>query len=164
VAIDDPLTPAEQGEVNRNLPVLGKNPPGIDLGAVLNQFRDSIEAEIAAEVAAGLADALQADLPDPGNGGTITVVAADTRVAIVTGGVETRTLAAPASVGQKLLVFCQTHIGNASMTAPAIFDAALNNGVSFIAAGGAVAFVSILDAGVTRWQLAWNDGVTLTSP
>ena len=46
--IVDRLTPEESDQINWHFPVLGKNPPGIDLAAVLERFRDNIDAGLGA--------------------------------------------------------------------------------------------------------------------
>jgi predicted RecA/RadA family phage recombinase len=63
-------------------------------------------------------------IADPGNAGAIPVNQGSGHVALVTAAAETRTLAVPAAVGQRLLLYMKTDGGNCVVTVASAFNQA----------------------------------------
>jgi hypothetical protein len=90
-------------------------------------------------------------IPDPGDAGVIRMRdAMFAACGLVTAGTETRTLLAPSTVGQKLILYCDTDGGQATIT--------INNGVQLPSdtvlsgAGNAIFLEAISLAGVPTWR------------
>lgn len=111
----------------------------------------------AGKVAAGATAAL---IADPGNAGAIAVTA-DGVCALTTAGAETRTLAIPTYVGQRLTIVCDTYVGNAVVTVASAFDSASHTLITLGAAGKSINLVGVTVGGTRAWRLAYNDGCTL---
>lgn len=101
-------------------------------------------------------------IPDPGNGGAIARVQSG-YVLIVTAGAETRTLAAPLFIGQRLLLIMQTDGGDAVLTVSAAVNATGNNTLTFNDAGDNIELVGSISGTTLRWTIAFNDGVSLST-
>ncbi len=98
---------------------------------------------------------------DPGTGAAIPVTLSGS-VAIVTAGAETNTLAAPTYVGQTLVLYTDTYVGDRVVTVAAAFNVANNTILTFGAATEACQLIGVELGGVLIWQLTWNDGVGLS--
>jgi hypothetical protein len=99
---------------------------------------------------------------DPGASGAIPVTLAG-YCPLVTGGAETRTLAAPAFVGQELLLTAKTAVGNCVVTCATTVNAAGNNTITFSAAGQAVLLVAKANGSNIRWSVVSNDGAAVAT-
>ena len=101
-------------------------------------------------------------LPDPGNAGAISV---GTKilgyVPLVTAGAETRTLAAPTVIGQELLLYCKTFVGNCVVTCATTVNEAGNNTITFTATGQACKLTAVEEGANIRWRLGSVDGAAL---
>jgi len=103
-----------------------------------------------------------ATITDPGNAGAIPVTATG-RVAIVTAGAETRTLAAPTIVGQRLLLYMKTDGGDAVITCATAVNQTGDNTITMNDAGDSLELVAIESGSNKRWRVAYNDGCTLST-
>lgn len=98
------------------------------------------------------------DLADPGNGGTITATAQDTIVRLSSSAVETRTIADPATLGQRLTLFSEAIAGNVVVLASSVIDASSNNIVRFTSSNQTVWFMAVPKlGGGLRWQYMSSD-------
>lgn len=100
---------------------------------------------------------------DPGNAGAIPVAQSGS-VALVTGGAETRTIAAPTFLGQSLQLYFQTDGGNCVVTVAAAFNVAGNTILTFADANDSVKLeaFAVTGAGALAWRLTHNDGVAVS--
>ena len=103
-----------------------------------------------------------ATIADPGNAAAIPVTASG-RVAIVTAGAETRTLAVPTIVGQRLLIYMKTDGGDAVITVAAAINATGNNTITLNDAGDAIELVAVENGSDKRWVVVFNSGCTLST-
>ena len=103
-----------------------------------------------------------ATITDPGNAGAIPVTASG-RVAIVSAGAETRTLAVPTIIGQRLLIYMKTDGGDCVITVAAAINATGNNTITLNDAGDAIELVCIENGSNKRWVVAFNSGATLST-
>ena len=107
-------------------------------------------------------------ITDPGDGNPIPVPVAPqetSTVALVSAGVnETRTLAVPTAVGQRLILFLNTHGGgNVETTVASAFSASGATTITMTAAGHYTELVGITLGGTTfAWRLSANEGSSLT--
>lgn len=102
-------------------------------------------------------------IADPGNAGAIPVVHKDAFCALTSAGAETRTLAIPTAVGQKLRLWCDTYVGDIVLTVAAAVNVANNNTLTFGAASEFISLVGVSVGGALVWQIEANDGVGLTT-
>lgn len=101
-------------------------------------------------------------LADPGTGVAIPVTRSAT-VEITTAGAETNTLAVPTFLGQRLLLVLDTRVGgNRVVTSAQRINTAGNTIITLDTAGDAIQLIAIKIAGAFRWQVAFNDGATLS--
>lgn len=103
-----------------------------------------------------------ATIADPGASGAIPVTASG-RVAIVSAGAETRTLAAPTIIGQRLLIYMKTDGGDAVITSANAINATGNNTITMNDAGDAIELVAIENGSNKRWVVVFNSGCTLST-
>jgi hypothetical protein len=99
---------------------------------------------------------------DPGNGGAIPVTQHDGVCELVSVGAETRTLAAPTYVGQRLVLSFRTDGGDCVVTCATAFNQAGNTIATFNDAGDVLTFVAIRSSTNLRWRVTANDTVALT--
>lgn len=100
---------------------------------------------------------------DPGDAGAISVVA--NGVCALTSGAlaETRTLAIPAFVGQRLSLVLDTDGGgDVAVTVASAFNQAGNTVITLGDAGDFVDLVGVTVGGVSAWRLVANDGTVLS--
>ena len=103
-------------------------------------------------------------LTDPGNAGAIPVTRLDLAVCPLTSaGAETRTLAAPLKLGQRLALVCDVYVGDIVVTASAAVNVANNNTLTFGAVSEFIELLAVVVGGVLVWQVVANDGVGLTT-
>ena len=102
------------------------------------------------------------NITDPGNAAAIPVTQSGT-VAIVTAGAETRTLAAPAYVGQELVLYMKTDGGDCVVAIATAVNQTGNNRATFNDAGDVLVLRAIESGANLRWRVVANDGVTLST-
>lgn len=103
-----------------------------------------------------------ADLADPGDAGAIPVTQSAS-VALTTAGAETRTLAIPIFIGQRLNICLDTDGGDAVVTVAQPVNQAGNNTLTFADAGDHISLEAITVGGALRWRVLANDGVALST-
>ncbi len=101
-------------------------------------------------------------IADPGNGNAIPVTASG-YVALVTGGAETRTLAAPTFVGQEIVLYMKTNGGNCTVTCTTTINETGNNTIIFANTGEAVRLFAVEEGATIRWRMAVADGAGLST-
>lgn len=99
---------------------------------------------------------------DPGDAGAINV-RVSSFVAIVTAGAETRTLAIPKYVGQRLVLFLDTDGGDCVITSAQAINGTGNNTITMNDARDAIHLVAITVGGALRWEVQTNSGCSLTT-
>lgn len=99
---------------------------------------------------------------DPGNAGAIDVQQSG-YVLIVTAGAETRTLAAPQFIGQRLLLNMKTDLGDCVITVASAINAAGNTTITLNDVRDAIELVGRMGAsGALFWAVVFNDGTSLS--
>ena len=102
------------------------------------------------------------NLADPGTGVAIPVTRSAT-VEITTAAAETNTLAVPTFIGQSLLLVMDVRaVGNRVITSAQRINTAGNTVITLDTAGDAILLTAIKIGGAFRWQVAFNDGATLS--
>ena len=91
------------------------------------------------------------EIRDPGSSGAIPPESG--MVNLVSTGAETRTLAAPSSMGIMLLINMQTAGGDITLTCASFFNGIANNTVVFASVGDSVMLISVRDGSSFRWSL-----------
>lgn len=111
------------------------------------------------------AGTLENAIADPGDAGAIggATPSVSGHVALVSGGVETRTLAAPTKAGLQLLLYMKTDGGNITLTCATTFNETGNNTAVFGDTGDALYLISVEEGATFRWRLATADGVALST-
>lgn len=99
---------------------------------------------------------------DPGNAGAIGVDASGT-VQLVTGGAETRTLAAPSFLGQTLCLNLKTDGGDCVVTCATAVNQTGNNKLTLADAGDEITLKAVYNGANLRWRVVSNDGVALAT-
>lgn len=99
---------------------------------------------------------------DPGNGGAIPVTSTGV-CALTSGGAETRTLADPTFLGQRLTLWCTVYVGDIVVATASPCNVANNNRLTFGAVSEAIELVAVNVGAALVWQIGWNDGVGLTT-
>ncbi len=136
---------------------------GFAVGAAL-ETAETVRLDLigVASVTNTIHNALTAVIEDPGDGEAIPV--ADTgHVDIVTAKAETRTLAAPDSIGELLLVSMKTDGGNCVITCATGLNQTGNNTVTMNDAGDSILLVGIALGANKVWRVVYNDGCTLST-
>lgn len=100
-------------------------------------------------------------IADPGNAGAIPVTASGV-CALTSAGAETRSLAIPTFMGQRLSLICDTYVGNIVVTSAQAINQAGNTVLTFGAARDYIALEGVTVGGALRWQVLGNDGVALS--
>lgn len=101
-------------------------------------------------------------IADPGDAGAIPVTRSGV-CALTSAGAETRTLAIPTFLGQRLTLVCDTYVGDIVVATSTAVNVANNNRLTFGAVSEALELVAVSVAGALVWQIGWNDGVGLTT-
>ncbi len=91
-------------------------------------------------------------IPDPGDAGAIDVRQSGV-VNLVTAGAETRTLAAPRFIGQRLLLNFDTDGGDCVVTVASYINVEEDNTITFADAGESIELVAVTVAGTLRWTV-----------
>ena len=97
---------------------------------------------------------------DPGNAGAIAVTKSGVSN-LTSGGAETRTLAVPTFLGQRLVLCMNVDGGDIVTTVASAFNQAGNTTITMNDAGDHVELVGCLIASALRWRIVNNDGCTL---
>lgn len=104
-----------------------------------------------------------AAIADPGASGAIPVTTSGT-CSLVSAGAETRTLAAPTFVGQRLTLGFAIDGGDIVVTGANAVNQTGNNTLTFADAGDLIVLEAILIGTSTRaWRVVANDGVALST-
>jgi len=101
-------------------------------------------------------------ITDPGNAGALPVTASG-YCALVTGGAETRTLAAPSFIGQELLLYMKTDQGDCVVTCATTINETGNNTITFANTGEAIRLTAVEEGSTLRWRCAVADGAALST-
>jgi hypothetical protein len=101
-------------------------------------------------------------IADPGNAGAIPVTRSG-YCPIVTAGAETRTLAAPTKIGQRILVYMKTDGGNCVITCASIINAAGNNTITFADVTDTLNLVAVESGSSLVWRVVSSDGAALST-
>jgi hypothetical protein len=99
-----------------------------------------------------------AAVADPGNGGAIVVTKSGV-CAMTSAGAETRTVAIPTFIGQRLVLVCDTYVGNIVVTVAAAYNVSNHTILTFGAVSEACELVGVSVGGAKVWQIGWNDNV-----
>lgn len=100
---------------------------------------------------------------DPGDGNAIPAYRSGQVPLVTTAGNETRTLAAPASLGRELALYLKTNGGvDVEVTVTGDLDSVGNDKAKFTAIGQALFLRAVESGGNLRWRLVNNDGTTLS--
>jgi hypothetical protein len=102
-------------------------------------------------------------IADPGASGAIPTTEGWGVCSIVTAGVETRTLAIPQRVGQRLSLAMKTDGGNCTLTAASAINETGNNTLLFQNVGEYIALEAIEAGAALAWRVIANDSVTLST-
>jgi hypothetical protein len=100
-------------------------------------------------------------IADPGNAGAIPV-AGSGYCPIVTAGSETRTLAAPAFVGQEIMLYIKTDGGSCAVTSAVAINQASNTIMTMNEVRDFIRLVCIENGAAKVWQVVANDGTALS--
>lgn len=101
-------------------------------------------------------------IADPGNAAAIPVTQSG-RVAIVTAGSETRTLAAPTFVGQELLLYVKTDGGTCVITCATTVNQTGNNTITMADVNDSIRLHAVESGSDLRWRVVCNDGAALST-
>ena len=164
------------GAANKNLSLVGSgtgtvainNAAAMNIGTsgttTLTLGRSGQSTVLAGNVsfsAATRAAAAAFAIADPGDAGAIPVTT-DGVCALTSAGAETRTLAIPTFMGQRLSLVCDTYVGNIVVTSAQALNQAGNTIMTFGAVRDYIALEAITVGGALRWQVLGNDGVALS--
>lgn len=103
-----------------------------------------------------------ASIADPGDAGAIPVIRSGV-CPITTAGAETRTLAIPGFIGQRISLICDVYVGDAVVTVAAAFNQTGNNTITLNTAGDFVELEGVQVGGALVWRLVVNDGAALST-
>lgn len=101
-------------------------------------------------------------ITDPGDAGAIPVTRSGT-CAIVTAAAETRTLAIPTFVNQRLVLYLKTDGGDCVVTVASAINLAGNTHITLNDANDSVQLVGAYNGSALCWRVAENDGCTLAA-
>lgn len=119
----------------------------------------------ATQVEAALAEIyplIQVEITDPGDGVAIPVTRSGI-VPMTSAGAETRTIAAPAFIGQQISLIDDVHVGNIVVTSAVAVNQTGNNTLTYGAAADACTLTAMQVAGALVWRVTYNDGVALST-
>jgi hypothetical protein len=100
-------------------------------------------------------------IADPGNAGAIAVTD-DGVCNLTSAGAETRTLAIPTYIGQRIALHVDTFVGNIAITVASAINVAGNTVITFTAVSQNIHLVGCTLAGVRVWRVVAKDGGTLS--
>lgn len=124
-------------------------------------FTDAITVEAA--LAELYPQSISFSITDPGDAGAIPVTRSGV-CPITTAAAETRTLAIPAFIGQRLTLVCDVYaVGDAVITVAAAVNQTGNNTITLNTAGDTIELVGVQVGGALVWRTVFNDGAALTT-
>ena len=132
----------------------------IKVGVILTAAVDGRILLMPGQGAADAGDTATA-IADPGTGVPLPVTQSGS-IAITTAGPETNTLPDPTFVGQSLMLFCDTYVGNRVVTADSDINIANNTVMTFGAAEDWILLQAITRGGSLVWRVVENEGVALS--
>ncbi len=100
-------------------------------------------------------------IADPGASGAIPVTASGS-CALTSGGSETRSLAAPTFVGQRLSLTCDVDGGSLAVTSATAINQAGNTHMALNDVGDMIVLEAMQVGGTKVWRVVANDGVALS--
>ena len=100
-------------------------------------------------------------IADPGASGAIPVTASG-HCALTSAGVETRTLAAPTFIGQRLSLTCDVDGGSIAVTSAVAINQAGNTHMALNDVADMIVLECMQVGGTRVWRVVANDGVALT--
>ena len=129
----------------------------LDAGGLTAQVNtETVIAEILARVSA------TTPIADPGDAGAIDVTRTGS-VGITTAAAETRTLAIPTFIDQRLSISCDVYaVGDAVITVASAINQAGNTIITLNGAGDTVVLTAVQIAGILAWRVVVNDGAALS--
>jgi len=101
-------------------------------------------------------------IADPGASGAIPVTEGWGVCSLVTAGSETRTIAIPQRVGQRISFGFKTDGGNCAITAASAVNQTGNTVMTFADAGDHVVLEAIENGAALAWRIVANDGAALS--
>lgn len=101
-------------------------------------------------------------ITDPGSSGAIPVTHSGS-CAMTSAGAETRTIAAPTFIGQRIALIDDVHVGNIVVTSATAVNQTGNNTLTFGAAADMIVLECMQVAGSRVWRVVANDGVALST-
>lgn len=134
-------------------------PASFDATACANVF---VDGALPSGKVSGSIPSITTAVTDPGNAGAIPATGSG-RVALVSGGAETRTLAAPASAGLMLLIYSKTMVGAVVLTVATTIQESGNNTVTFTNTGEMLTLVSVEEGSAFRWRVLGSDGCVIST-
>tara|TARA_R110000824_G_C14685056_1_gene620726 strand:+ start:69 stop:413 length:345 start_codon:yes stop_codon:yes gene_type:complete len=102
-------------------------------------------------------------IDDPGASGAIPVPLSHFQVNLVTATGESRTMGAPAFLGQRCLLAFKTDGGNATITIATTVNIAGNNTIIFTAIGQVVYMIGVSAGANFRWRTVLADPTSILS-
>lgn len=102
-----------------------------------------------------------AAIADPGDGNAIPVTRSGV-CPVTTAGAETRTLAIPTFIGQRIGIICDVYVGDGVVTVAAAINQAGNTIITLNTAGDFVELEGVQVAGALVWRVVVNDGAALS--
>jgi len=106
------------------------------------------------------ANALSTTIADPGDTKAISVTTSGTCL-LTSGGVETRTIAAPTFVGQTIFLYHEVDGGSVEVTSATAINEAGKTKMTFTDVGEAILLIGAERGAALTWSAIANDGVTL---
>ncbi len=101
-------------------------------------------------------------IADPGDAGAIPVTVSG-YCPLVSAGAETRTLAAPAFIGQEIVLYFKTDGGDITLTCATTINETGNNTIVFANTGDSFKATAVEEGSTLRWRLAVADGAALST-
>lgn len=101
-------------------------------------------------------------ISDPGASGAIPVTG-NGSCALVSGGAETRTLAAPSFIGQQISIYLKTDGGTVILTVATTVAEGGGNTITFDNTGEVLVLVAVEEGANLRWRTMLTDGAAVTT-
>jgi len=100
---------------------------------------------------------IQTSITDPGDAGAIPVDKGSGTCALVSVGADTRTLAIPSFLGQRLTLTHKTDGGSVAVTVASRINYIGNTIITLTDANDSITLRAIHTGSALRWQVAWDD-------
>ncbi len=120
------------------------------------------EDDLASVLLISASPAVSDTITDPGDAGAIPVTESGT-CPMASAGAETRTIAAPTFMGQRIGLICDTYVGDIVLTSAVTVNQTGNNTLTFGAAADACILEAMTVGGTLTWRITYNDGVALST-